>query len=104
MKFPDRHSVFHRITELDPKAGIFKLEGVCLSEKHQRIAAQIEEEVVVYDYAKGKRIEMPGWMEEVMRRQEEEERGEGMDVREEKGEIDAEVERLEKEVLGRAEM
>lgn len=39
-----------------------------LSLKHQRVAARILEEVLVYDYPLGKRAAISPWMEEVFRR------------------------------------
>ena len=38
------------------------------SHTHQRPAARIVEESVIYDYKQGRRIELPVWIEEVLRR------------------------------------
>lgn len=40
----------------------FLLDVLILSENAQRTAARCEEVIVVYDYTKGRKMEVPAWM------------------------------------------
>ena len=68
LRFPDRITVIHRLLE-EPKQGMdaLHLEAVVLSEMHQRIAAKITEDIVVYDYRIGKKAPLPGFMVEALK-------------------------------------
>lgn len=84
MKWPDRISVFHKLrhspssttSSSDPSS--FILDVLILSEVHQRPAARCEEDIVVYDYAAGKKASISGFIKEGFERvwieQEEEKR------------------------------
>lgn len=57
MKYPDHITVFHKLAH-EPKKDLDSLyfDVVVLSEKHQRIAARLFEDVALYDYPKAKRV------------------------------------------------
>lgn len=63
MTYPDHISVFHKLRSM-PKASdsSFVLDVMILSELHQRPAARCVEDIVVYDYKKGKKINIPPFM------------------------------------------
>ena len=42
------------------------LKSTIISHKHQRAAARVEEDIVIYDYRQGKRAVVPNWMSEVL--------------------------------------
>lgn len=54
--FPDRVSVFHKITKPpEPDSDHFILEAIILSEYHYRTAARLTEEIGIYDHIEGKK-------------------------------------------------
>ncbi|KAI9708494.1 MAG: hypothetical protein M1820_003955 [Bogoriella megaspora] len=56
MKWPDRVTVYHKLRHLPSEStDSFILDVVILSEVHRRIAARCVEDIVVYDYRKGKK-------------------------------------------------
>ncbi len=67
MTYPDRVSVFHKIhhepyPSSSPDASSFLLDVVIISETAQRPAAKCFEDLVVYNYQKGRKTELPSWM------------------------------------------
>ena len=65
MAFPDKISVFHKLRAApDSSTGSFILDVVILSELHRRPAARCVEDLLVYDYRKGKKVSMPPFMVE----------------------------------------
>ncbi|KAK2630365.1 hypothetical protein QTJ16_001185 [Diplocarpon rosae] len=63
MTWPDHISVFHKLSYL-PSATEFSfvLEVMIISELHQRPAARCVEDIVVYDYKKGKKTTIKPFM------------------------------------------
>ncbi|KAK1778637.1 thioesterase-like superfamily-domain-containing protein [Copromyces sp. CBS 386.78] len=61
--YPDRISVYHRLAS-PPQSGVtsFHLECVVLSHQHRRVAARLEEDIVIYDYRKAGKTAMPEFM------------------------------------------
>ncbi|KAK5126371.1 hypothetical protein LTR85_010607 [Meristemomyces frigidus] len=68
MKWPDRISVFHKL-RTEPTSGTdsFILDVLIMSERHQRIAAKLIEDIVIYDYRIGKKTALKPFMVEVFR-------------------------------------
>lgn len=68
MKWPDHITIYHKLRN-EPTASTdsFILDVVILSELHQRPAARIIEDIVVYDYPKAKKIALPPFMLEVFK-------------------------------------
>lgn len=62
MTYPDTAWLGSKALEVRPKE--FILETLIVSEQHQRVAAKNETRVVVYDYGKQKKVEMPASMRE----------------------------------------
>lgn len=57
MTYPDRVTVYHKLQTLpEVKTDSFILDVVILSEKHRRPAARCLEDIVFYDYRRGKKI------------------------------------------------
>lgn len=68
MKFPDRISVYHKLgVEPQPDTDAFHFNVLILSELHQRPAARLVEDCVLYDYSKGKKTTFKPFMLEVLR-------------------------------------
>lgn len=68
MVYPDKISVYHKLRirpEGDPAPSAFMLDCIVLSHEHRRIAARLEEDIVVYDYKKGQKTSMPGYMRDL---------------------------------------
>ncbi|KAE8383555.1 thioesterase-like superfamily-domain-containing protein [Aspergillus bertholletiae] len=66
MKYPDEVTVYHKIAH-DPAAthspkDAFYLQAVIISEARQRPAARVHEDLVIYDYKRAKKTEMPPFM------------------------------------------
>ncbi|KAF5877777.1 uncharacterized protein Bfra_002145 [Botrytis fragariae] len=64
MTWPDHISVYHKLTH-KPKSKdefSFKLDVLIVSELHQRVAARCEEDIVTYDYVKGKKEGLQPWL------------------------------------------
>lgn len=68
MTYPDHISVYHRLGT-EPKDGMdaFTFNVVILSELHQRIAARVTEDVVMYDYLARKKTTLKPFMVDVLR-------------------------------------
>ncbi|KAB5576064.1 thioesterase-like superfamily-domain-containing protein [Coniochaeta sp. 2T2.1] len=75
MTYPDRISVYHRLRH-DPSStssssssseppSAFTLDCIVLSHNAQRIAARLEEDIVIYDYRKAGKTAMPGYMVDI---------------------------------------
>ncbi|KAF1920313.1 thioesterase-like superfamily-domain-containing protein [Ampelomyces quisqualis] len=63
MKWPDRITVLHKLRTLpDAHSSSFTLDVLILSESHRRPAARCVEDIVVYDYAHGKKSALPEFM------------------------------------------
>ena len=63
MKWPDRISVYHKLqAEPTESTDAFILDVLITSELHQRPAARLIEDVVVYDYPKSKKTPLPPFM------------------------------------------
>jgi hypothetical protein len=56
MTWPDKVSIYHKIRH-PPGDGedSFLLDVLILSERHQRVAARCEEDIVMYDYQQGRK-------------------------------------------------
>ncbi len=65
MTWPDKVSVYHKLRSPPSEStDSFILDVIILSERHQRIAARCEEDIVVYDYRKGKKTPLRPFMVE----------------------------------------
>jgi MoxR-like ATPase len=66
MTWPDRVSVYHKL-RYPPSSSTdsFILDAIILSERQQRPAARCVEDIVVYDYRKGKKTPLRPFMTEV---------------------------------------
>lgn len=75
--WPDNVSIYHRLHAL-PRPGdtSFVLDVVILSEKHQRIAAQCVEDIVMYDYVSGKKTPLEVFMLDMFKKTWEEQEAE----------------------------
>ncbi|KAA8568486.1 hypothetical protein EYC84_007517 [Monilinia fructicola] len=66
LTWPDHISVYHKLSHAPndhiPPSGSFKLEVLIVSELHQRVAARCVEEIVTYDYKKGKKEALQPWL------------------------------------------
>ena len=57
MTYPDRISVFHKLsTPVSDASDAFILEVIILSERHRRIAARCTEDIVLYDYQNASKV------------------------------------------------
>lgn len=105
MVYPDKISVYHKLRVKprgDPAPSAFMLDCVVLSHQHQRPAARLEEDIVVYDYRAAGKTAMPGFMLDLFRQTFEMQEAETVRARRKIwGLIDA-VEKLEKETWDRA--
>ncbi|KAK6826528.1 hypothetical protein RU639_005646 [Aspergillus parasiticus] len=66
MKYPDEVTVYHKVAH-DPSSShshkdAFHLQAVIISEAKQRPAARVHEDLVIYDYKRGKKADMPPFM------------------------------------------
>lgn len=60
MTWPDHITVLHKLRHLPKKEdSSFVLDVVILSELKQRVSARCEEDIVVYDYREGRKIQIP---------------------------------------------
>ena len=65
MRWPDKISVYHKLRSAPPAStDSFILDVLILSEKHQRPAARCIEDIVVYNYRKGKKSPLREFMVE----------------------------------------
>ncbi|KAK3685378.1 thioesterase-like superfamily-domain-containing protein [Podospora appendiculata] len=65
MVYPDKISVYHKLRsapEGNPAPSAFMLDCIVLSHQHRRIAARLEEDIVVYDYRAASKASMPPFM------------------------------------------
>lgn len=67
MVYPDKISVYHKLRSSPsehpgPAPSAFMLDCIVLSHQHRRIAARLEEDIVVYDYRSARKTSMPGFM------------------------------------------
>lgn len=70
MTWPDKISVYHKLRSMpDETTESFILDVMILSEGKQRPAARCIEDIVVYDYRKGKKSTLPDFMLEQFRKQ-----------------------------------
>ena len=93
--FPDRLMLGHRVERFEGEEGI-GLRCVVLSQRWQRPAARMEEDVPTYDYGKGRKVELSAWAREVFKEaREEEERSKAYWLRR-REEIEKQVEELER--------
>jgi hypothetical protein len=102
MTYPDRVSVFHKLHSLPkPEDSGFILDVMIVSELHQRPAARCVEDIVVYDYKVGRKMEIRPFMmrafEKVWEEQEEERRR----VEERIGELERQLREIEMETWDR---
>jgi hypothetical protein len=66
MTYPDRISVYHKL-RVDPSSSstppsAFVLDCIVLSHNARRIAAKLEEDIVIYDYNAARKTAMPDYM------------------------------------------
>ena len=63
MTYPDRVTVLHKLrSEPTDETDSFILDVVILSERHRRPAARCVEDIVVYDYRRGKKTPFKPFM------------------------------------------
>ncbi|KAK7732134.1 hypothetical protein SLS57_001114 [Botryosphaeria dothidea] len=63
MTWPDRVTVLHKLrSEPTDETDSFILDVIILSERHQRPAARCVEDIVVYDYRRGKKTPLKPFM------------------------------------------
>lgn len=63
MTWPDKISVYHKIRVMPKETdSSMLLDVMILSEGKQRVAAKAEEDVVVYNYKKGRKSNLPDYM------------------------------------------
>jgi len=67
MKYPDHISVYHKLAS-KPVEGTdtFDMHAIILSERHQRVAAKVVEDSVLYDYRIAKKTPLLPFMLEVL--------------------------------------
>lgn len=69
MEYPDRATVLHKlVSRPDYDTDHFLLEAVILSERFQRPAARCFEDIVVFDYQRGKKTPLKGFMVDEFRK------------------------------------
>lgn len=66
LKFPDRISVYHKLSRKPDASDALLLDCVILSETKQRIAARTFEDIALYNYDAGKKVNKPDWMLELL--------------------------------------
>lgn len=98
MTWPDHICVFHKLHSLPkPTDTSFILDVMILSELHQRPAARCVEDIVVYDYRKGKKMALPPFVMDAFTRTWEEQEGVKRAALERIKGIEDEVRKLEME-------
>lgn len=101
MKWPDTITVFHKLRHspssttptTDPSS--FILDVLILSEVHQRPAARCEEDIVIYDYAAGKKAPISGFIKEGFQKAWQEQEEEKARVEKRIAEVEEMVRKLE---------
>lgn len=69
LQFPDRVTVLHKLRDKPlPSMDHFILDGLILSELHQRPAARSVEDIVVYDYKKASKTPLKPFMVDTLTR------------------------------------
>ncbi|KAK4203035.1 thioesterase-like superfamily-domain-containing protein [Triangularia verruculosa] len=104
MVYPDKISVYHKLRTKpagDPAPSNFMLDCIVLSHQHRRVAARLEEDIVVYDYKAARKTSMPGFMLELFRTTWEMQQKEEVRARTRIWELIKTVESLEKETWDR---
>lgn len=104
MVYPDKISVYHKLRsrpEADPAPSSFMLDCIVLSHQHRRIAARLEEDIVLYDYRAARKTGMPGFMLDVLIETWELQEQETVRARTRIWELIGAVEKLEKETWDR---
>ena len=104
MVYPDKISVYHKLRtrpSSDPAPSAFMLDCVVLSHQHRRIAARLEEDIVVYDYRAAGKTAMPGFMVDSFRQTYGMQEAETVRARAKIWELIGTVEKLEKETWDR---
>lgn len=96
MTYPDSISVFHKLSAPPGEGSSFCLDVLIVSELHQRAAARAEEDIVVYDYKTGGKVEIQSFMRSAFERIWEEQESERRRVEKRKEEVEALVRELEK--------
>ena len=67
MKYPDHITVYHKLgLEPKPDTDAFHFDVLILSELHQRPAARLLEDCVLYNYSKGKKTTFKPFMLEIL--------------------------------------
>ncbi|ROV93117.1 hypothetical protein VSDG_07361 [Cytospora chrysosperma] len=69
MTYPDKVSVYHKLRfppSAQPSPSSLILDAVIFSHRHRRVAARIEEDIVIYDYRSAKKTEMLPFMRNVL--------------------------------------
>ena len=103
MTWPDHISVFHKLRSLpDKDDSSFILDVMILSELYQRPAARCVEDIVVYDYRKGKKTAIRPFMMDVFRRTWQEQEHARLRNERRIQELDEKVRELELETWDRA--
>lgn len=107
MTYPDKVSVFHKLRHApfpspSHDASSFLLDVLILSETEQRPAARCFENLVVYDYRKGKKVDIPPFMVRAFENLWEEQETNRRAVMKRISQMESELERLEQETWNRA--
>ncbi|KAK3935883.1 thioesterase-like superfamily-domain-containing protein [Diplogelasinospora grovesii] len=104
MVYPDKISVYHKLRVKpggDPAPSNFMLDCMVLSHQHRRVAAKLEEDIVVYDYETAKKTSMPRFMQDMFLQTHELQEREMVRARTKIWDLLNEVEALEKETWDR---
>jgi len=102
MTWPDHITVLHKLAKLPSKGDEnFTLDVVIISELHQRASARCFEDVVIYNYQKGRKEAIPPWMLEAFEKTWEEQKAEELKVRERVNEVDGLIKTLEDDTWAR---
>ncbi len=102
MTWPDHISVFHKLRALPSHtSSSFVLDVMILSELHQRPAARCVEDIVVYDYKAGKKVDIRPFMMAAFERTWKDQEEERMRVEKRIAELESAVGSLERETWNR---
>ncbi|EKD21092.1 hypothetical protein MBM_00205 [Drepanopeziza brunnea f. sp. 'multigermtubi' MB_m1] len=104
MTWPDHISVFHKLSHLPSESeSSFILDVMILSELHQRPAARCVEDIVVYDYKKGRKTAIQPFMMKAFEQTWAEQQAEQSRVEKRVQELEGSVRDLEKETWDRVD-
>ncbi|ROV88648.1 hypothetical protein VMCG_10321 [Cytospora schulzeri] len=106
MTYPDKVSVYHKLRlppSAQPSPSSLILDAVIYSHRHQRVAARIEEDIVIYDYESAKKTEMLPFMRDVLEDTFRLQKSEEARARKRIWDLINSVEKLEKETWDRAD-